>query len=85
MENQKSESEPLSVTVPAVLILGFVLEDGVSTEQECSSLAPAYGVIYLVPSKQNYAIDFPVHTWKALGHAHTHSCGDTLTKTERKR
>lgn len=74
-----SKTQPLMVTLPAMLMLGCVVKDGLSTKHS----GPGLWVICLVPSKQNNTVDFPVHTWKALGHLHrnTHRHTHTHTRT----
>lgn len=71
-----SKTQLLLVTVPALLMLGFVGRDGVITRQWCCSLVLTYG--WSIWSHQNkMTVAFPVHTWKALGHTqrqHAHTC-----------
>lgn len=59
VKNEMSKTASLLVTVPALLILGSVVKDGVW---------PDARVIYVLLSKQNNTyVVFPAHTWKALG------------------
>lgn len=88
-----SKAEPLLVTPPALLILGFVVKGGVSIKQQCCSLVPPYG--WIIWSHQNKTTPSTSSGtrgkhWVTLTHTHrhaqthTHTQGHTLKNREKK-